>query len=157
VKNASRLAIAAALMAACGGAAAVKRAPSLETPVKQMAHEAPDAADPIATFDELAKGADKLAPAMRELVRDEKSGEKSLAADLLQADKDSCVRVTFAATTELLAALEDQNGAVLAVTKAKAGALGERGPVCVRKGGALRVHFEGDGAIRVRFITWTSP
>ena len=135
----------------------MKRAPIVEPAVTPSVHEAPDAGDPIATFDELAKGADKLAPAMRELSRDEKSGEKSLSVDLLQADKDGCVRVTFAATTELRATLEDQSGAVLAVTKAKAGALGERGPVCVRKGGTLRVRFEGDGAIRLRFITWTLP
>lgn len=135
----------------------MKRAPSVEPAVKPIVHQAPDAGDPIATFDELAKGAGTLAPLMRELSRDEKSGEKSLSADVLQADKDACVRVTFAATTELRAVLEDPSGAVLAVTKAKAGVLGERGPVCVRKGGTLRVRFDGDGAIRLRFITWTSP
>ena len=157
MKQASRLALAAALTAACGAGIAVKRAPAVEPAVKPIVHEAPDAGDPIASFDELAARADKLAPAMREIGRGEKSGEKSLSVDVLQADKDACVRLTFAASTELRAALEDQSGTVLAETKAKAGALGERGPVCVRKGGTMRVRFDGEGTMRVRFISWTSP
>ncbi|MEO6577173.1 MAG: hypothetical protein ABIP89_25215 [Polyangiaceae bacterium] len=111
----------------------------------------------LAAFEDLASSVDKLAPTMREIARDEKIGEKSLVTDILQTDKDACVRLAFAATTELRAVLEDQKGLVLAETKATSGALGERGPVCVRKGGTIRARFEGDGPLRVRFVTWSSP
>lgn len=135
----------------------MKKAPAVEA-LKPAVHEAADAglSDPLAAFEDLAKGADKLAPAMREIGREEKSGEKSLVAEILHADADSCVRVSFAASTELRAVLEDPSG-VLAETKSKSGALGERGPVCVRKGVTLKARFEGDGAIKVRFIAWSSP
>ena len=157
MEKVSRLALAAALTAACAGETAVRSAPAIEPPVKPLVHEAPDAADPMTAFEVLAVGADRLAPAMREIVRGEKSGENSLSTEVLRAEKDACVRLAFAASTELRATLEDQSGAVLAETKTKAGALGERGPVCVRKGAVIRVRFDGEGAIRIRFIAWTSP
>jgi hypothetical protein len=136
----------------------VKRAPPVVDAPKPVLHAEADAgaAEPLAAFEDIATGADKLAPAMREIGRDEKSGEKSVVAEILRTDKDACVRLSFAATTELRAVLEDQSG-VLAETKSKTGALGERGPVCIRKGNTIRARFEGDGAIRVRFVAWSSP
>jgi hypothetical protein len=116
---------------------------------------AADADDP--TLDALAARAASLAPGMREEVRIESPGAP-LPVPLLRADKaDACARVAFAAASAGRAWLEDAKGAVLAETTGRSGALGLRGPVCVRRGDALTLRFDGPDGSRLRVVAWVSP
>jgi hypothetical protein len=98
-----------------------------------------------------------LAPGMRQVAeRYETSGEH---VELVRATgSDTCVRAAFAAAAPVVVRLVANDGAVLAETKVPAteGALGERGPVCVRKGDSVSAVTDGGGA-RVRWIAWASP
>jgi hypothetical protein len=93
---------------------------------------------------------------MREVARNETSGEKM---EIVQAgEHDACVRVAFEASAPVVARLVDGEGHVLASSDAPAtnGVLGQRGPVCVRKGDAVSVVAEGS-ATSVRWIAWEAP
>jgi hypothetical protein len=113
-----------------------------------------------AAFEALAGRAGTLAPGMHEAARKESGAD---VVELVKADaRDTCVRVAFVATAPVTASLVDRSGEVLAKSDAAAteGALGPKGPVCVRKGDVVRaarvrariarVHR---GA-RVRWIAW---
>ena len=112
-------------------------------------------------FDALAARAAELAPGMREVARKETGGEP---VELVRATgADVCVRVAFEASTAVRARLLDEQGAELAATPAPAaaGVLGERGPVCVRRGEAVKaVADAGDaGGLTkpVRWMAWEAP
>jgi hypothetical protein len=97
-----------------------------------------------------------LAPGLRQAAERESAGEPT---ELVRAAvRDACVRVAFESGGPVTARLIDDDGGVLAETKAPAleGALGERGPVCVRKGDAVSAVAEGATA-RVKWIAWVSP
>ena len=114
-----------------------------------------DADDPA--LDALAARAASLAPGMREEVRIETPGAR-LPVPLLRADKaDACARVAFAAPSAGRAWLEDAKGAVLAETSGRSGALGPRGPVCIRRGDTITLRFEGADVSRLRVVAWVSP
>jgi|SRR5579884_621240 len=113
-------------------------------------------AGPAAGFDAiLARGA-SVAPGMRERARKESAGDR---VELVRAEgRDVCVRVAFEATAPVLAKLVDAAGGALAATHAAEvdGVLGERGPVCVRKGDSVSGIADGPAA-RVRWVAWSAP
>jgi hypothetical protein len=93
---------------------------------------------------------------MREVARVESGAEP---IDLVKADaRDVCVRVAYEASEPVVAKLVERGGAVLAAASSPAlqGSLGERGPVCVRRGDVVRAMAEGPAA-RVRWIAWEAP
>jgi hypothetical protein len=71
--------------------------------------------------------------------------------------RDACVRVAFEASSPVVAKLVDAQGNVLAASEAPVtrGVLGERGPVCVRRGDAVSAIAEGSAS--VRWMAWASP
>jgi hypothetical protein len=140
------------LACACGAAAttaAPAPAPAPAPPPVVTAQAQP----PPESFDDLVALGPTLAPGMREIARKASTDE---AIELLHADAgDACVRVAFAAAAPIVAKLVDQGGEVLAaVGPAAHGALGERGPVCVRKGDVVRAMAEGAGRSHVRWVAW---
>jgi hypothetical protein len=153
--------IAAFVLLACACGAAVQAeapAPARGTNTVPMA-SASNAAPTVGpeSFDDLAARAASLAPGMREVAR--KVGGASEPVDLARADaRDTCVRVTFQSSTAIVAKLVDETGTVLATTAQPAtdGALGEKGPVCIRKGDTVRGVIDGAGA-HVRWMAWQSP
>jgi hypothetical protein len=93
---------------------------------------------------------------MREVARMLTTGDK---VEIAHAEgRDACVRVAFEASSPVVAKLVDAQGNVLASSEAPAtgGVLGERGPVCVRRGDAVSAFAEGSGA-SVRWMAWASP
>ena len=117
--------------------------------------------DPLPSLDELAARGPSLAAGMREATRNESTVTHALRFDAVNArGRDVCARVLFVSTAPVVAKVEDGEGVVLAeVTHAaQTGALGESGPVCVRRDGVIRVAF--DAAARsavVRWVAWASP
>jgi hypothetical protein len=142
------------LLACACGAAVTTPAPATPAPASPAATTAPPPA-PAESFDDLVALGPTLAPGMHEIAR--KSSED--AVELLRADtSDACLRVAFAAAAPVLAKLVDGNGDVLAsIGPAANGALGERGPVCVRRGDVVRGTAEGTGRTRVRWVAWQGP
>jgi hypothetical protein len=154
-----REAVAFALLAcACGAAlhqpAATKAALGPEAAPAPM----PSAsnAEAMAAFDALAARGQALAAGMREVARKESDGER---VEIARADKrDACVRVAFESTAPVVAKLVDREGRVLAASKEPTteGVLGERGPVCVRKGDVVACLADGAPA-HVRWVAWEAP
>ena len=145
------------LLACACGAAATTTAATPATPTSAIAQTvAPSAPAPAEAFDDLVALGPALAPGMREIAR-KVSGEEAI--ELLRADAgDACVRVAFAAAAPIVAKLVDQGGEVLSsVGPVAEGALGERGPVCVRKGDLVRALAEGAGRSHVRWVVWQAP
>ncbi len=144
------------VLLACACGAAVSRG-SRATPTATVASTATSTPASVPDpFDDLVALGPSLAPGMREVAR---RADGASSVDLLRADAaDTCVRVAFAATSPVTARLLDRSGAVLASTAASAttGALGERGPVCVRKGDVVRAAIDG-GPARVRWVAWQAP
>lgn len=125
----------------------------------------------LAGFQALEARGAALAPGMRVAARKESAGGEGV--EIVRAEgRDACVRVAFESTQPVTAELVDGSGRVLATTTAAAmgGVLGERGPVCIRKGdlvAAVASPSEGadapasDGAgvttgssARVRWVAW---
>jgi hypothetical protein len=169
-----REAVAFVLLAcACGAAMRQSRVP--EPQASQASEDAPDlAADaggrspddasdrdrrgqPDRGFSSLEAAAASLAPGMRQAAeRESRAGDR---VELIRgAATDTCVRVAFEGPGPMLARLTDSAGATLSETRAPAvtGALGDRGPVCVRKGDSISASADG-AAGRVRWIAWSSP
>jgi hypothetical protein len=107
-------------------------------------------------FAALAARGPRVAPGMREVARMQNTGDK---VEIAHAERrDACVRVAFEASSPVVAKLVDAQGNVLASsdTPATDGVLGQRGPVCVRRGEAVSALAEGSGA-SVRWMAWESP
>jgi len=97
-----------------------------------------------------------IAPGMRVMARLESRGEKT---ELVRAEQhDTCVRVAFQAAAPVVAKLIDGTNGAVATTGASAveGVLGEKGPVCIRKGDTLSGMVEGDAGA-VRWVAWGTP
>ena len=163
--RAALLLVACASGAACSPRAhAPDRAPiglsSGEASRSRDGERAPDGGpeDTLPTLAALAARGPLVAPGMREVAKGEPSGDL-MRADVVRAEsRDLCARVAFVATAPLTARLEDAAGTALAqVSATDAGTLGDRGPVCVRKGDVIRVRFDAPRATRVRWVAWTSP
>jgi hypothetical protein len=128
----------ALLGCACG--AALHRAPppprdaEVEPPAGTPAASSPLSPETAAAFEALAVRGRAASPGMREVARKETAGER---VDLARAEgRDVCVRVVFESNAPVVAKLVDGAGNVLVAGAGPAtdGVLGERGPVCVRKG-----------------------
>jgi hypothetical protein len=107
-------------------------------------------------FEGLSARGGKLSPGMREVARKETAGER---VDLVRAEgRDVCVRVAFEANAPVVARLVDSAGNVLVANASAAteGVLGERGPVCVRKGEVVACVADG-GPARIRWVAWEAP
>lgn len=144
------------LLCACGAAVTEGPAPPPSPPVAASASSPPPAPAASESFDDLAARAQTLAPGMHEASR--RSGALD-AIELWRAEQgDACLRVAFASTVPVTAKLVLQTGEVLAATAEPAveGALGDRGPVCVRKGDVVKGLAEGPAA-HVRWIVWEAP
>jgi hypothetical protein len=93
---------------------------------------------------------------MRAAVRRESTGEK---IELVRAEqRDTCVRVAFEATVPVVAKLVDGTDRTLAETGTASidGVLGEKGPICIRKGETLSVLVNGPRT-RIRWVAWVAP
>ncbi len=143
------------LACACGAAVTTATTPPTPPPATAQTAAAPVPA-PAEAFDDLVALGPTLAPGMREIARKASSDEP---VELLRADAgDACVRVAFAAESPVVARLVDQNGEVLSsLGPARGGALGKSGPVCVRKGDAVRAIAVGAGRSHVRWLAWQAP
>jgi hypothetical protein len=100
--------------------------------------------------------APSLAPGMRRAAEKESVGDR---VELVRAvSKDTCVRVAFESGAPVVARLLGADGTVLYEMQqaSTSGALGERGPICVRKSDIVSATAEG-AAGRIRWIAWASP
>jgi len=96
---------------------------------------------------------------MREVARIESAGDR---VEIVRAEgRDACVRVAFEASSPVVARLLDSEGGVLASSDVPAaeGVLGQRGPVCVRRGDTVNAEAGGaDAAVAtVRWVAWEAP
>jgi hypothetical protein len=78
--------------------------------------------------------------------------------ELARADSgDTCFRVAFESTEPVVASLVDSSGATLATSSEQdEGLLPPDGPVCIRKGNALRAAAEGAVGSRVRWVAFSA-
>jgi hypothetical protein len=160
------------LLACACGAALREPLPGLESAPRAAAPQ-PHDLEARAAFDALSARAEVLAPGMRETARKESGGEQ---VEIVRArEHDVCVRIAFEASAPVIAKLLDGAGGLLAESSAPAreGVLGEKGPVCVRKGDAVACAAEngdaGDadtdvdtgartpGHAKVRWVAWEAP
>jgi hypothetical protein len=146
------------LACACGAAVTQAAPPPAPPPPVETTSPTPSASvgTSVDTFDDLAALRSTLAPGMSEIARRSTTGD---AVDLLPAAvRDTCLRVAFASEAPVIGRLVDGTGAVLASTGPSVqGSLGERGPVCVRKGDVVRASAEGTGKSHVRWLAWQAP
>jgi len=122
-----------------------------------------DGAPELGTIASLAASGAAIARGMREAERAEITiAAGSVDRDIVRAGPaDTCVRVVFAASDAVFAALiDDKDRVLVAVDAATGGALGERGPACVRRGDAIRLRISvdhGGAPVRLRYVAWRSP
>ena len=111
------------------------------------------------TLDLLAARGSSLARGMTEVMRAEAWGVRSVRRDVARAgDRDLCVRIAFAAGAVVHAWLEDATGTALADGgRAESGALGARGPVCVRRGDTVVLRVESDQPTDLRVVAFSAP
>jgi len=138
-------------------------------PPSSRAGGAREASMPERSLSALGEQGSTLAPGMRKLEDGELSGARDVAHDLMApVDKDTCVRVAWSANAAVDAKMLDASGRTLAeVRSARDGSLGERGPICARRGDTVRVQFApiataiadggAPGNVVVRFVAWGSP
>lgn len=148
------------LACACGAAvrapAPAPAPPSVANAQAPAASVAAPSAEVVAAFEALSARGPAIAPGMHEVTRKESAGDP---VELLRArGGDACLRAAFSSTAPIAAKLVDAGGRVLAATESPAteGVLGERGPVCVRKGDVVTGVTEGAGA-RIAWMAWEAP
>jgi hypothetical protein len=157
-----------ALLAACGAEPPRARVQADDAPRPVLdggadARATDAALDPLPAAARIAESGAAFAPGMRELVRvdEEAPFERPLVH---AADKDTCVRVAFAASEPLSVALLDGAGATLDATPRAAS--GVTSTVCVKRAGdvVLKVARAGAGdagnagaAARVRAVAFAAP
>jgi hypothetical protein len=155
------------LLLACACGAALAERPAAPNPAKKESDLDPRApsdrsgqADPSTsdggTFAALEALAPSLAPGMRLAMEQESTGTPAVLVHAV--DRDACVRVAFESTDPVIAKLVGGDGMILAQSgvPAPSGALGERGPVCIRKGDSVSAAADAAQA-RVRWIAWALP
>jgi len=146
------------LACACGVAArsAATGSPPAPRRAADTPPEAGDASPGTDPFEAIEARGPSMAPGMRQIARRESAGEK---VELVRAEQqDTCIRVAFEAAVPVVAKLVDGAGNALAATGAAAveGLLGEKGPICIRKGEAASVLVDGPPAT-VRWVAWAAP
>jgi len=114
--------------------------------------------EPEKSLEALGEEGNRLAAGMRPLKSAELSGAREVGQELVaNLDADACLRVVFSSAEAVVAKLADDKGRTLAELPAVLdGKLGERGPICVRRGTTVHVQFSAPGDIVVRFASWTS-
>jgi hypothetical protein len=149
------------LLLACACGAATWSSHSSDGEKRSDADAARDAsseasgADP--RYSTLEARAASVAPGMRRVAERENAGER---VELVRAaGRDTCARVLFEAPVPIVAKLVDAEGRVLAETGTAAtqGTLGEKGPVCIRKGESVNAVMEGTSVTRVRWVALSAP
>jgi hypothetical protein len=113
----------------------------------------------VASLASLTALGPSLAPGMRESDHAELSGTNDVLHELPKFEKDTCVRVTFSASTKVSASLLDASGVVLAHADAvTSGWLGERGPACARpQTSPLKIKLHAEGPLQARLVVWSLP
>ncbi|WP_394827466.1 hypothetical protein [Pendulispora albinea] len=156
------------VLAACG--LPEERPANLQTPtapagknptaVAAVVSDGGTGSGPARSLEALGEEGKRLAAGMRVLKSAELSGTGDVGEELAAGlDTDACLRVAFSAAEAVVGRLEDDKGRVLAETPSTVtdGKLGERGPVCARRGETVRVRFGGaKGDVVVRYVAWTS-
>ena len=158
-------ALAAFFAGACGAEPPRARVLAAEPPRPLVDAGAADAqptseggADLLPAASRIAESGPAIAPGMREIARVDEDApfERSLVH---AADKDTCVRVAFAASDALVVSLVDAAGAPLDATPRAAS--GVTSTVCVRRAGdvVLRVARAGDAGAgaRVHAVAFAAP
>jgi hypothetical protein len=126
---------------ACGGSPVAPAVPASRPPVTLLDGGAASATlDALPSLDALAARGPTDAPLMREVLRVEHAAPRS--ADV-RADRDLCVRASFAASVPVRAWFADESGTLRGeITSASSGTVPPRGPVCAKKGEALHLVVE---------------
>jgi hypothetical protein len=154
-----REAAAFALLACACGVTLHRTDPSRAAPQPDPKATAASTALPpetAAAFDALANRGRAAAPGMHEVARKETAGER---VELVRAEaRDLCVRVAFESSAPVTAKLVDGVGNVLVASgpASTEGVLGERGPVCVRRGELVACVADG-GPAQIRWVAWAAP
>jgi hypothetical protein len=114
----------------------------------------PQAPAPIDAGDPLAVDPASIAPGMREIVRSEiaVSRDATSIAVPISSEADTCVRVAVRSLSPVRVKLAAKSGLLGEGTT-----IGERGPMCVRKGDALSLELSADEPARARVFVWSSP
>jgi hypothetical protein len=150
---------AAFVLLACACGMAARTMPAGVPAVRRETAASPPESDavPVANrFESIEARGPSIAPGMRAAVRRESTGEK---IELVRAEqRDTCVRVAFEATVPVVAKLVDGTDRTLAETGTASidGVLGEKGPICIRKGETLSVLVNGPRT-RIRWVAWVAP
>jgi hypothetical protein len=114
------------------------------------------ARDPVASIAELVDRGAAEAPLMRVAMRLEKTAPRS---DELRAERDLCVRAAFAASAVVRVSFVDASGARRGeAAPSTGGMVPPQGPLCVKKGEALRVVVDGAAPdVVVRAVVLAAP
>ncbi len=95
---------------------------------------------------------------MREVLRIDTAASRPGDVHEVRADRDTCVRATFAATAVVRGSFADAAGLVRGeVTTASAGVIPARGPACMKKGEALRLVVADARGATVRAVIFAAP
>jgi hypothetical protein len=149
---------AAFVLLACACGMAARTTPAGVPAVRpETGASPPTPSVPVANrFESIEARGPSIAPGMRAAVRRESTGEK---IELVRAEqRDTCVRVAFEATVPVAAKLVDGSDRALAETGTASidGVLGEKGPICIRKGETLSVLVNGPRT-PIRWVAWVAP
>lgn len=148
-------------LAGCGASsrAALPGAPRTAVPSAPAAVTPAD--DALPSLDALAARGATDAPLMHELLRVERAAPRS--ADV-RAERDLCLRATFAASSPVRAWFADAAGATSGdPAVGSSGIVPPRGPVCTKKGDVLHLVVESAGAgapaaeVTARAVIFAAP
>jgi hypothetical protein len=126
---------------ACGGSPVAPALPAARSLATSLDGGAANAAlDTLPSLEALAARGPTDAPLMREALRVEHAAPRSPD---VRAERDLCVRASFAASVPVRAWFADESGAPRGeTTSATSGTVPPRGPVCAKKGEALHIVVE---------------
>jgi hypothetical protein len=150
----------AVLACACGMTARPPASTSTQTSTSprsptQAPTVAPTLTDGGAALTELAARWAPFVPGMHVVAAREDAAD---SLELARATTtDLCLRVAFDASDPVVVTLASAAGATLASSaEGVGGLLASEGPVCIRRGDALRATAVGPPGARVRWIAWSS-
>jgi hypothetical protein len=127
-------------------------APSTSAPPGPPPTVASPPPPPVPSLEQLASRQVRLAPGMRELLH----AESVTPLPLPSVERDTCVRVSFAAAAPVSVSLVATDGEILASARGAEGALDRTGPVCFHANRAPHLAFDGDAGA-VRCVVWAAP
>jgi hypothetical protein len=134
---------------ACGGSPVAPALPAARSLATSLDGGAANAAlDTLPSLEALAARGPTDAPLMREALRVEHAAPRSPD---VRAERDLCVRASFAASVPVRAWFADESGAPRGeTTSATSGTVPPRGPVCAKKGEALHLVVESAASDEAR-------